>query len=142
MASIIEIKRTTDTVYRAQVRRPGYPNQTKTFQSKELANDWANQIERDIRLRRFDPEALAEEKILSDAISIYLAKKIDGSKNERDTTRLLKWWESQLGLTRLSDVTAIGIDQCLDKLGCKDQTKNRYLGALSGCLTFVSKTPY
>jgi integrase len=144
MASILEIKRTTDTVYRAQVRRPGYPNQTKTFPSKDLANDWANQIERDIRLRRLDPEALAEEKILSDAVSIYLAKKIDGSKNERDTTRLLKWWESQLGLTRLSDVTAIGIgiDQCLDKLCCKDQTKNPYLGALSGCLTFISKTPY
>lgn len=142
MATIIELPRKNGSAWRAQVRRPGRPTQTETFDTKQDAQNWADGEELNIKLRRVDPQALAEKHYLSDVIELYRRKVIEGSKNEKDTTRLLAWWKKQLGSSPLSAIDAIGIDMCLDNLKCKEQTKNRYLGALSGCLTFISKTPY
>ena len=125
----------------AQVRRAGYPLQTKTFNTKRDAKEWAEALERDIRDRRVDPHRLAQRKTLSDAIDTYLPR-IEGTKNYKDTERLCNWWRKKLGLIALSDLTAISIDIALDTLSCADPTKNRYLGALSGCLSHVSKAPY
>lgn len=129
------------TRYHAIVRRTGYPDSRRTFDTFQAAKDWANDLERDIRDRRTNPHALGNRKRLLDAIDTYLPK-IDQSKNYKDTARLLNWWKSQLGTTPLTDLTAIAIDQTLDKLNCQGPTQNRYVGALSGCLTFVSKAPY
>ena len=129
------------TRYLAIVRRTGYPDTHKTFDTMQAAKDWAADLERDIRDRRTNPHALGNRKRLMDAVDTYLPK-IEGSKNYKNTNRLLLWWKDKLGTALLSDLTAIGIDQALDGLSCQDPTKNRYLGALSGCLTFVSKSPY
>lgn len=61
MASIIKIKGKKGTAYRAQIRRTGH-KQTKTFDTKQAAQDWASDFERDIRDRRVDPKSLAERK--------------------------------------------------------------------------------
>lgn len=125
----------------AIVRRTGYPETTKTFDTLQGAKDWTADLERDIRDRRTNPHALGNRKRLADAINIYLPK-IEDTKNYKNTKRLLHWWKDKLGTTPLADLTAIGIDQALDGLSCQSPTKNRYLGALSGCLRFVSKAPY
>ena len=142
MATIRKRKsKNSGTRYLAIVRRTGYPETTKTFDTLQSAKDWTADLERDIRDRRTNPHALGNRKRLADAINIYLPK-IEDTKNYKNTKRLLHWWKDKLGTTPLADLTAIGIDQALDGLSCQSPTKNRYLGALSGCLRFVSKAPY
>jgi hypothetical protein len=60
MATIIKRKGKRGITYRAEVRRSGYPNQTRSFDNKQSAQDWAYNIERDIRDRRVDPKGLAD----------------------------------------------------------------------------------
>jgi hypothetical protein len=66
MATITEVPRKKGTAYRAQVRRPGYPDQTETFDTRQDAVNWSDGIELDIRLSRVDPKALSEKKYLND----------------------------------------------------------------------------
>jgi integrase len=141
MATIEKRKGKKGTTYRATVRRSGYPRQIKTFPSRQDAQDWADELERDIRDRRLAPHRLAQRKTLSDAVDKYLPT-IAETKNYKDTHRICLWWKSKLGTATLSDLTAIAIHETLDTLSCSGATKNRYLGALSGCLSCVSKAPY
>ena len=141
MAQIRTIKGKQGTKYKAVVRRTGYKDEYRTFPTKTEAQEWASDLERDIRDRKVDPHRLAQRKRLMDAVDIYLPKIAD-TKNYKDSLRLCSWWKNKLGTSPLSDLTAISIDQCLGRLDCSGSTKNRYLGALSGCLSMVSKAPY
>ena len=130
MAQIKAVKGKRGTMYKAGVRRAGYPDTYKTFDSKQDAIDWAADLERDIRDRKIDPERLAHRHRLHDAIEKYLKEKIAGTKKAKDTTRLLGWWSKKLGTTLLSELTAPSISQTLNTLSVSGATKNRYLGAL------------
>lgn len=141
MATIRTRKGKKGTHFQAIVRRAGYPDQRRTFPTKQEAQDWSAELERDIRERKLSPHRLAQRKTLADAVDIYLPR-IKGTKNYKDTKRLCTWWKDKLGATSLNEITAIGIDQQLDTLSCSKPTMNRYLGALSGCLSHVSKAPY
>ena len=141
MAQIRTIKGKQGVKYKAVVRRTGYKDEYATFPTKTEAQEWASDLERDIRDRKVDPHRLAQRKRLFDAVDTYLPKIAD-TKNYKDSKRLCTWWKNKLGPTPLSDLTAISIDQYLDSMDCSGSTKNRYLGALSGCLSLVSKAPY
>ena len=142
MATIRTFKGKRGTTYQAIVRRKGYSPQSQTFDNAQDAQDWADKLELGIRDRTVDPAKLGKKNRLNSAIDVYLKKKIKGSKNERDTTRLLRWWELKMGLVFLAELNAVNIDEQLDNLHASGSTKNRYLGALSGCLTFISKGKY
>tara|TARA_R110002072_G_C7855822_1_gene526051 strand:- start:41 stop:1066 length:1026 start_codon:yes stop_codon:yes gene_type:complete len=139
MASIIKIKGKKGTAYRAQIRRTGH-KQTKTFDTKQAAQDWASDFERDIRDRRVDPKSLAERKTVRLAVEKYLSK-ID-HKSSKDTIARCSFYADRLGSVPLSQLNAIMIDEATDTLPCSGPTQNRYLGALSGCLSFIGKSPY
>ena len=83
MANIIKRKGKHGSTYKVQVRRAGYPQQTKTFDTEQAAKDWAYDLERDIRDRRVDPRGLANRKTVRHAVELYL-KKID-HKSAKDT---------------------------------------------------------
>jgi integrase len=140
MATIRKRKGAKGTHYQAIVRRSGYVER-KTFETELEAEEWAFDKERDIRDRKVAPHRIPQRKTLADAIDTYLPK-IEGTKNYKDTKRLCLWWRGKLGTVTLSELSAIAIDQTLDKIERSGATKNRYLGALSGCLTFISRSPY
>ncbi len=143
MATLKKRKAKDGTVtWQAVIRRTGYPTQAKTFPTKQQAEDWASDIERDIRDRRIDPRALAERKTLSAGITLYLEKEAPKMKSEKDVRRLCTWWSHKIGRITLSELNPVMVAECLNSLSCSGPTKNRYLGALSGCLTTLSKTPY
>jgi integrase len=128
--------------FQAVVRRQGYPDQRKTFSTLQAAEDWAYDIERDIRDRRVDPRALAERKTVRDAVQLYLGKMRGRHKSFKDTTARCEYFSSKIGGVALSNLTAVMIDEAVEAMDCSGPTKNRYLGAFSGCLEFVRKTPY
>lgn len=141
MAQTRKVEGNQGAKFKAVVRCTGYPDTYQTFPTKRDAKEWAEQLERDIRDRKVDPHRLAQRMRLMDALDIYLPE-IKGTKNFKDTNRLCNWWKIKLGTALLSDLTAVSIHQRLDTPSCSGSTKNRYLGALSGCLSHVSKAPY
>ena len=115
MPQIRTIKGKQGTKYKAVVRRTGYKDEYQTFPTKTEAQEWASDLEHDIRDRKVDPHRLAQRKRLMDAVDIYLPKIAD-TKNYKDSLRLCSWWKNKLGTSPLSDLTAISIDQCPDSL--------------------------
>ena len=103
MATLKKRKAKDGTItWQAVIRRTGYPTQAKTFPAKQQAEDWASDIERDIRDRRIDPRALAERKTLSAGIALYLEKEAPKMKSEKDIRRLCTWWSHKIGRISLS----------------------------------------
>ncbi len=135
-------KSTGVIAFQAVVRRQGYPDQRKTFSTLQAAEDWAYDIERDIRDRRVDPRALAERKTVRDAVQLYLGKMRGRHKSFKDTNARCEYFSSKIGGVALANLTAVMVDEAVDALDCSGPTQNRYLGAFSGCLEFVRKTPY
>ena len=79
MASIRTKRRIDGTVaYHVQVRVKGYPPQTATFERKTDAKHWAEQVETEMRQRRFFTVFEAERHTLR------LCKKVD---DESSTSR-------------------------------------------------------
>ncbi|TXS89069.1 site-specific integrase [Parahaliea maris] len=129
--------------YQAIVRRQGYRDQRKTFDSENAAKDWAYDLERDIRDRRVDPRALGERRTVGHAIETYLEDpETQRKKSFKDIKRLCTWWKDRVGRVALGALTPTMIASQVDPLTCEGPTKNRYIGALGGCLTYISQTPH
>lgn len=100
MASIIEV----GGKWRAQVRRKGYPPQTKTFKTKILADQWARRVETEIDAGKAG--ALAPGHVtVGDLIDRY-NEEIGGKKpfgrNKENTLKLIK---AELGKVAVRDLT-------------------------------------
>lgn len=67
MASIIKI----DGKWRAQVRRKGFPTETRTFDTKAQANIWAQKIEADMLAMRHQDKRILANKTVADLIDRY-----------------------------------------------------------------------
>lgn len=62
------------TVFRAEIRRKGFPKQIKTFQLKRDAVNWARKIERDMDAGTWQDLKDADKYLLRDALQRYLSK--------------------------------------------------------------------
>jgi len=60
-----------DLQWQAQIRRLGYPDQSKTFETKAAAERWARAIERELDAGIFIPRAEAEKNTLHELIERY-----------------------------------------------------------------------
>src|SRR5690606_17595812 len=58
--------------YQAKVRRKGFPTQSKTFERKQDALDWAATIESEIRRGVFLDRSELERTTLGDALTAYM----------------------------------------------------------------------
>jgi hypothetical protein len=74
MATIRELKRNKGKVYHAQLRASGYSTESKTFDTKQEAEDWVYDKERDTRERTVNPRGLARRRTVRDAVKLYLSK--------------------------------------------------------------------
>lgn len=128
--------------YRAQVRVSGYPVQSRTFPRQAQARSWAHGVQRDLLDQKVDPTALSKRRTLSETIDVYMAEAVPAKKSRHTLTDRLKWWDSKCGTVRLVDLSPQMLLDQLERLNCGGSTKNRYLTDLSGCLTYISRTPY
>ncbi|MGQ0621073.1 MAG: integrase [Panacagrimonas sp.] len=70
--------------WRVKVRRKGYPEQTRSFNTKALADKWARDVERDIDRNLFVDRTEADKNTLKDLIERYM-REVTPTKRSRTT---------------------------------------------------------
>lgn len=100
MASVIQIGKG----WRAQVRRKGHPTQTKTFDTKILAEKWARGIEAAIDQGSGGAKISSKGKTVSDLVADYITEVGEHKPFGRNKADVLKRLESWL-----DDTTADGL---------------------------------
>jgi integrase len=125
--------------YNAQVRRKGYGVKSKTFDTEQQAHDWVYDQERDIRERAVDPRKIASRHNVAGMVEAYLAEVKPTHKSYKDTEARCNFFAERLGNVKLTELSSEMVQDALSRLACADATKNRYLGAFSGCITQMSK---
>ncbi|HYF17107.1 MAG TPA: hypothetical protein VEA40_04505, partial [Ramlibacter sp.] len=107
--------------YHVQVRIKGHPPQTRTFDSKTLAKQWAAYVENEIRNARWLPRAEGDKHSVREALERYKRDFLhQRARRSATDEQQLDWWIAQLGEYRLSDLTADLIAHCRSKLESPD----------------------
>ena len=125
--------------WNAQVRRQGYSDKSKTFPTEQEAADWVFDQERDIRERISNPRAVASRQNVAGMVATYLAEVKPVHKSYKDTAARCNYFVERLGAVKLPELTPDMIQDAVARLECAAATRNRYLGAFSGCITQMSK---
>lgn len=127
MATVRRVKKGGGTAWQAVVRRAGFRPRSRVFDRAADAKAWARHT--------------AEEMIdryLRDVLPI----KSDSADFLRCQRAQFTWWRRRLGATLLCHVTSGLLAECRDELrasGRSPATVNRYLAAVSHCLTVARK---
>lgn len=97
--------------WQARVRRQGYPDATKSFQSRQDAERWARALESEMDKGQFVSTEEAQRSTLSDLIARYLNEVTPTMKGAKEDTIKLKaimrrsiamWSMSNLSATRIA----------------------------------------
>ncbi len=137
-----QITKRGDLQWRARLRRKGYPDLSRTFDTKEDAKAWASEVEKEMRGGRYVSRAEAETTTLHDALGRYeteISADKKGAGREKSIIKLLK--ETDLALRpmatiRSSDVAALRDSQAKR---LKPATVLRRLALLSHLFTVARK---
>jgi len=150
MASITKRKNKNGTSHwRAIVRIKGYPTVCNHFDRKQEAIDWAQDVERQIRIGQFQFDRHKQQKTLAELIEHYTQSgALEHHRSATDTLRHLQYWRSRLGGYALVHITT-------ELLGSERQflaesptsrsekrtsaTVNRYMASLSALLTYAAR---
>jgi integrase len=91
------------TYWRVKIRRRGFPEQTRSFDTKASAEKWARDVERDLDRGIFVDRTEAEKNTLSDLIERYL-REVTPTKRSRDpeTWRLSSLKRRPIGQIKMS----------------------------------------
>jgi hypothetical protein len=120
-----QITRRGDLQWRARVRRKGYPNLSKTFDTKEEAKAWAGELEKEIRGGRYVSRAAAETTTLHDALGRYeteISADKKGAGREKSIIKLLK--ETDLALRPMATIRSSDV-AIVRKQGQATKTSHR-----------------
>ncbi len=151
MASIYKRKNKNGTmVWRAVVRIKGHPTICNHFDRKQEAEDWANDLERQIKLGRYRfGQELNQQKTLEELIDRYIEDGVlERHKAARDTTRQLNYFRERIGSYSLVYITPdLLIAERKKLLGelthrgtpRNPATVNRYFATLGGAFRYACK---
>ncbi len=137
----LRIAKNGELSFRARFRMQGYPERSKTFSDKDLAESWLNEHKRAATIGLHLPAYKPELKTLKDAIEKYLKQILPlKPKNARNTKRHLLFWIKELGDYALTAITPELIGNIRDRMLQEEispgklragTTVTRYLGAIS-----------
>lgn len=104
--------------YHVQIRIKGFPPQTKTFDTKTVAKQWAAQVETELRAGRYMPRVEAQRHTVKELLVEYRDKVLIPTKPKelRSQGPQLDWWIKRLGAYSLADLTPASIAECRDEL--------------------------
>lgn len=110
-----QIRKRGQSQYQARVRLKGYPEQTKTFQSKQDAVSWANERER-LVLRGFASAMREADKVtLHDALERYSREVTPLKKGcQQELCRLRRWQKNPLSTQPLSQIRGFDLARYRD----------------------------
>jgi integrase len=132
------------TRYVARVRVVGYPPETRTFERKTDAREWARNLETDLKRNRDFPQRQLAKRTLGQLIAQYRTEGLPPSCAGAYGPHL-DWWDQALGTCRLVDIRPEMIAAFRERL-CREPgntgkrrrpaTVNRYLATLSAVFSF------
>ncbi len=149
MASIFKRKNGNGTtVWRAVIRIKGYPTVCNHFERKQEADDWAQNIERQIKAGQFKFDQHNQIRRFSELTERYIQDgALEHHRSSDDTLRHLNYWKSRLCSFGLVHITPelLGKERQLlaDTPTNKNRkrtaaTTNRYTASLSALLTYAT----
>ncbi|WP_454734291.1 tyrosine-type recombinase/integrase [Cupriavidus pauculus] len=102
--------------WQARVRRKGYPDQVKTFNTRAEAEEWARDIEHQIDRRAFVSRAEAEATSLYEALGRY-EREVTAHKNgeEAEKSVLRTWKSTELALRSMPAIRSTDIAKLRDE---------------------------
>lgn len=102
--------------WQARVRRKGYPDQVKTFNTRTEAEEWARDIEHQIDRRTFVSRAEAESTSLYEALGRY-EREVTAHKNgeEPEKSVLRTWKSTELALRSMPAIRSTDIAKLRDE---------------------------
>lgn len=99
------IRKRGEFQWEAQIRRKGHPQLSKTFEIKVDAEDWARDIERDMRRGLFIDRRESETTTLLEMLKKYEEEVTPLKKSkDRELTRIAKWKTHKLANYSLSAI--------------------------------------
>ncbi len=135
--------------WKAVVRIKGYPTVCEVFDRKQEADDWAQQVERQIKMGQFKFDRLKTLHTFDDLLTRYKSSgALEHHKAAEDTLRHLEYWKGQFASYALIHITPELIAkerQLLLKTPTEKgkarspSTVNRYIAALSSLLSYASR---
>ncbi|MHB1910398.1 MAG: site-specific integrase [Nitrososphaerales archaeon] len=101
--------------FQAQVRRRGYPPQTKTFETEHEAWEWAYAVEAEMKRGGFVSRSLAEKTSLAQLLERYATEVAEHQKGKRQYLSLIRQLSSRLGKFSISSVTPMVVSKYRDE---------------------------
>ena len=143
MASIQKFKRSKGIVYRVLIRKTGVKPISKTFTSKKLAIQFAENINSNREFYEAYGYQNKKDIKLSLLINEYLNVDYKG-KDQVEHSRKLRVWVNSLSDISAKEINANNIKKGLDALPShlSNASINRHKAAISGVLTYACKKGY
>lgn len=122
-----------DYQFQAQVRRAGFPPQTKTFESRRDAEKWTRAVEREMDTGAFIPRDEATRTTIKDLAQRYREELLPKQRGHRQEDSRLKVVETKFGDYNLSAVTPSMVAKWRDELSksLAPQTVQHYVAVLN-----------
>lgn len=102
--------------WQAQVRRDGFPPQSKTFETRKDADAWARMIEREMDTGAWRPRSDAEITTLREALERYAREETSRKKGEiQETKRIRVWMRHPLAKIALANIRGVDLARHRDE---------------------------
>ncbi len=109
------IRKKGDYQWHAQIRRKGFQNQTRTFDTRAEAEKWAAIVESEMARGVFRSVAEAEKTTVGEVIDRYEAEILPGKKGIAPDRARLKTLHGEFGSMILASVTSAHVARFRDK---------------------------
>lgn len=126
------IRKRGDYQFQAQVRRAGYPAQSKTFDTRKDAEKWVRAIEREMDTGSFIPRGEAERTTIAKLTERYLEERACNMKGKRQEEQRVNAISNKFGKYHLSAIAPAMIADWMKELGKtrSPQTVQHYVATL------------
>lgn len=150
MASIYQrTNKDGSKVWRAVIRKKGYPVVCKKFDRKQAAEDWVIETENNINRGKYNNNQAKQKKTVSELIDLYIQDAVIGHhKASADTLRQLTYFKNRIGEYALMYITPELLLQERRILAQTPTNKrslrtpatiNRYFATLGGAFRYACK---
>lgn len=111
--------------YQVQVRKLGFPPQSKTFKSKDAAEKWARMVEREMDQGAFVSRAEAERTTLTQALDRYGQEVTPLKKGaDRELDRIKRWQARAIAKCSLAAIRGADLAKFRDELRKQGKAEN------------------
>ena len=109
------IRKKGDRQWHVQIRKSGYPVQTKTFTTRSDAEKWATIIESEMERGVFVSRSEAEATLLSEVINRYRREVLPSKRGAASDESRLKTLDAHFGVYKLASITSSAVAKFRDE---------------------------